>query len=100
MAYELERILKDEKAPEDVKAADAIKNDLIEQGITVTASNPADIFFEIYDAYQSAKAGLESGAKILLKNGLGKQKQETEFGFLFLLVETVGIEPMTSTMST
>lgn len=81
-------------------APDSIKNELIEQGITITASNPADIFFEIYDAYQSAKAGLESHAKILLKNGLGKQKQETELGFLFLLVETVGIEPMTSTMST
>ncbi len=44
-------------------APDSIKNELIEQGITITASNPADIFFEIYDTYQSAKAGLENDTK-------------------------------------
>ena len=36
-------------------APDAIKNELIEQGVIIGASNPADIFFEIYDAYTKAK---------------------------------------------
>ena len=36
-------------------APDAIKNELIEQGIIIESSNPADIFFEIYNAYTEAK---------------------------------------------
>jgi len=58
-------------------APDSIKNELIEQGITITASNPADIFFEIYDAYRSAKDGLENHARILLKNGLAAEERAT-----------------------
>ncbi len=47
-------------------APDAIKNELIEQGIIITASNPAEIFFEIYDAYKKRSPSIVSRAIVFL----------------------------------
>jgi hypothetical protein len=56
-------------------APDAIVAELAELGVIIDAKNPADIFFEIYDAYKKAKDGLEASAASLLKHALSAEER-------------------------
>ncbi len=57
--------------------ADVIAQELAEEGISISATNEADIFFEMYDLYKHALSEMKSKSKITsIRDVIGKSEVE------------------------